>query len=279
MLAVAAAALLALPAPPSPTIRSGPEEGAQTTRSSVTFEFRALSGRTYGYECKVDEPKDGFQDCSRGTYSATGLAVGTHKFSVRTYDPSDESVSPTVVRTWTITAIDDDGDGAAIPADCNDANPAAYPGAAEIPGNGVDENCDGLDTLPVAATPAPTPVAPAPPAPTPTPTPAAPKTKLDVSLSYFMRATKRSTRFTTLSLKNVPAGATITVKCAGGCPRKSATITGKRGTVALTAFRNRTLRAGAKLTIEVTKPGTIGTAKVVTIRASKRPTIVTKTLR
>ncbi len=93
-----------------------------------------------------------------------------------------------------------------------------------------------------------------------------------------MRASKRETRFSTLSLKGVPSGATITIKCTGGCPRKRATITGKRGTVALTAFRSRAIKAGAKLTIEVTKPGSIGTAKVVTIRSGKRPKIVTKTL-
>lgn len=282
MLAVASAVLLALPVPPAPIIRSGPEEGAQVTRSTATFEFKAPSGRTYGYECKVGGLAAVFQDCSKGIYVVNGLSVGQHTFSVRSYDPADESVSATVERTWTIVAIDDDGDGAPIPADCNDGNPASYPGAAEVPGNGLDENCDGLDTLPVTptptpVTPTPTPVTPAAPGPTPTPV-AQPKPKLAVTLSYFMRATKRETRFSTLSVKGVEDGSTIRITCTGGCPRKRATITGKRGTVALTAFRNRALKAGAKLTIEVTKPGTIGTAKVVTIRASKRPSIVTKSL-
>jgi hypothetical protein len=275
VLAVASALLLAA-APPAPIIRSGPEQGAQLTRSSATFEFRAPSARPYLYECKIGGRSTPFQDCSRGTFTATGLAVGTHTFSVRTSENDD--VSETVERTWTITAIDDDADGSAIPADCNDANPAIFPGATEIAGNGVDENCDGIDAPTVAATPIP--VTPAAPAPTPVPTPT-PDTrpKLEVTLSYFMRASKRDTRFSTLSLKGVPSGATITIKCTGGCPRKRATITGKRGTVALAAFRNRAIKAGAKLTIEVTKPGAIGTAKVVTIRSSKRPSIATKTLR
>lgn len=45
-------------------------------------------------------------------------------------------------------AVDADGDGFPPKADCDDADPRSYPGARDHEGNGVDEDCDGLDARP-----------------------------------------------------------------------------------------------------------------------------------
>jgi hypothetical protein len=254
MLAVVAAAFALTPAiPPEPTepppitwIVAGPEGTVYDTTAHFVFD----SSDPGTYQCALDTTT--FTLCS-AEYTTPVLGLGGHTLHVRAR--SVGGTGPAVTRSWTI---------------------ATPPAPTPVP----------------TATPEPTPVpTQAPAEPTPAPTAviaetrpatvlaAKPLTPIDVSLVYFMNAKQRYTRFATLSVKKVPAGATVTVTCTGGCPRKSQTLTSaKGGTVTLKAWLRKRLRTGATLTIAVTRPSMAGMTKTLTMRAQRRPRIVTKTL-
>src|SRR4029079_672289 len=41
--------------------------------------------------------------------------------------------------------VDGDRDGVSPPVDCDDTNSRVYPGAPEVPSDGIDQDCNGAD--------------------------------------------------------------------------------------------------------------------------------------
>ena len=164
---------------------------------------------------------------------STGLAPGAHTFEARAIDRAGNVDGTAVRRSWTIAIPDADNDGFNATTDCNDANPAIFPGRVDVPGNGVDENCDGADAV-------------TPPGRRRQRSAGAPE-QVIVTVAFFASASKKSTKFTTLQVKNVPLGATVTVTCKGkGCPSglkgKGFTKKNAFGTVTLAKFIKKPLQ-------------------------------------
>src|SRR5690349_17402866 len=57
------------------------------------------------------------------------------------YQPATSGSPPTY------TGEDRDGDGVVNGTDCDDEDRARYPGAPDTQGDGIDQNCDGIDGI------------------------------------------------------------------------------------------------------------------------------------
>jgi hypothetical protein len=132
--------------------------------------------------------------------------------------------------------------------DCNDADPAIHPGATDVPGNTVDEDCSGTS---------------------------ASYQRLGSTFLYEFDASRRRTVFTSLYVRRVEAGSSIRLTCSGrGCLFKGITRrVGKdvKSYNLSSKVRRSKLRPGARLEIRVTKPETIGVVRRLVVRAGRRP--------
>jgi hypothetical protein len=238
---------------------SGPGQGALQAVNVETFKFSSNEPGTL--QCSFDSAA--FATCT-SPLTLNHLSAGPHSFRVRALDRAN-NVSAVAERDWVVAAADNDDDGFNANVDCNDNNPNIHPGATDIPDNGIDENCDGVDahTPPVVVGGGPQ--------------------QIVVTLSFFAKAGAKSTKLTTLKVRNIPLGATVHVTCTGkGCPKglkgKGYTKKNAFGAVDLKKFIKKPLRVGVTITVVVSKPNAINAVKILKIRKSKTPSISTRCL-
>jgi hypothetical protein len=188
---------------------------------------------------------------------------------------------------------DNDHDGFSTFVDCNDAKPNIHPGAAEIFGNGVDEDCNGRDDanpdkdgdgfpVPVDCNDNDAKIHPG----------ALEIRGNDVDencdsvaqgfallrslISTNWEFGRTFTRLRTLVVRNAPAGARIAVTCTGGgCPFKGTkrkTVPRDLAPISLKPFfGNAKLRQNARVTVQVTAAATVGRTYTFRIKLGELP--------
>jgi hypothetical protein len=152
-------------------------------------------------------------------------------------------------------APDRDGDGTLNEQDCQPDNAAVHPGAGEIVGNAVDEDCNGGPQY----------------------------LRVSASLSYRTAFRGNSAKFTKLAVNEIRAGDRIEIRCIGGkskgCPFTKKTQTGKAGQAKvnlLSLMKKRYLKRKAVLEVRVTRPNEIG--RVLRLTVGKKGAIKSEPL-
>lgn len=122
-------------------------------KKTATEEIDALITRTDALEARVEEESSETSEAigevlARLEEAEDGLESkadqeDVNNLGVQIADLSDQ-LAALEKRVTELEGgpVDADGDGVFTPLDCDDSNPAIYPGAVEV-ANGIDDNCDG----------------------------------------------------------------------------------------------------------------------------------------
>jgi hypothetical protein len=187
---------------------------------------------------------------------------------------------------------DRDGDGFAVPADCDDHDAAIRPGVVDVPENGIDEDCTGGDfvildrdadgvgrpadcndddprvrpglaEIPGNAVDEDCSGA------------AAPFRRLSTEITSRWKVTARGTASKRLLARAVPRGAEVVLRCRGkGCPKPKTVrqeIRKRKDVKLHPLLAGRRLKPGATVQVRITLPQAIGTVTTFTVRDGKVP--------
>ncbi len=250
--------------PPLTTLSGGPVNGSRTSANSATFQIAV--NEPAGLTCSL---KGVDIACGPGPLALTNLSDGTYTLSVRATDRAGNTEVSPVTRTWSVDTVppDADSDGYRPPEDCNDADPRVNPGATEVPGNGVDDDCkdgdgslvdtdgDGLfdnsDTCPtVAAGPFDADFDGCP----------GPFGRIAInSTASWSEVTRKGIKLTGVVVTGAPRGARVQVVCPGKRRCRFAQDRIARGKrMKLKHFAGHRLAPGRRFAIKVTQAGMIG---------------------
>ena len=141
--------------------------------------------------------------------------------------------------------LDADRDGVVAGVDCDDSSAAIRPGARDIPGNRIDEDCSGGD---------------------------AKLSRVGGRLSFdFTAFANGTTRVDQLLVRELQAGARAELRCKGRCAFRKKVGKARRGKVNLRRLIPGRLRAGSTLEVRLSAPDAIGRVTRFKVRRGDTP--------
>lgn len=202
------------------------------TISRVRFEYGPTTA--YGRSTRWQDMGDG-DDAITAKARLDGLSAGI-TYHYRAVLSSAFGLIPGPGRTLTtapapppppVPPTDGDGDGYAAAVDCDDRASATYPGAHDVPGDGIDQDCSGGDAALTRFFPHVT--------------------------QYFKSKRGHWSRFTDLTIDDIPSGATVALACSGrGCRFKRWSMTAKRDIDVLALLKHlKGSKLGPQATLEL----------------------------
>jgi hypothetical protein len=221
--------------PPETTITFGPTDGTTIVDVTPTLQFTASEASTF--TCRID---GGDSAPCTSPYTTPPLIAGPHTIAITATDGIGNADPTPATRTFTLatglaTLVDADHDGYPDALDCNDHAANVHPGALEVPGNAIDENCDGIK---------------------------APFPQVIATATLATLFGDSYTKVKALKVADLEAGDTVAVTCTGkGCKRSmrsTTAIKAKTRSLDLSKkIRGVHLKKGATIEVRISHPGFI----------------------